>query len=137
MSTRFGYVAAALLACMCTLTCEERGITPGTITLTRLNILQAVANAAFEKGLSVENVKSVDDVLDYAVSRGVMSRESLDGLDQRRDGWQNEFHLVKRQTDGITQLKFISAGKNGVYERGMGDDMVVIVNVPSKTPARK
>jgi hypothetical protein len=104
--------------------CEIRGTSEESLTLTRLNFLRALTEDAVKKGLGVENV-TVNEVLEYAVSHGITSRELLDGRDLRTDIWGTQVHMISSTKNGGVEFRFISAGRNRIYEHGLGDDVVL------------
>jgi hypothetical protein len=86
--------------------------------------LRWIASAA--KHLSFEDVaplKSIDDVLDLAVSKG-----GLPGKEGFQfDGWSRPFQSFVSKDNTVAKLRIISSGRNGLLEEGEGDDLYVDV----------
>ena len=78
----------------------------------------------FEAGEDVRQFKSCEDVLSKYKDSTLVSRYQL--IRMKCDYWGKPFKWnIARQSDKHFIIHVISAGKNGVFENGKGDDLYV------------
>jgi hypothetical protein len=86
-----------------------------------------------EMGVHMEEYKSTGDVLEKWGDSGLI--EKNERLRMERDYWGRPFEMhVNRTNDGIV-ARVSSAGGNGIWENGLGDDLYVEVRQGGRPPS--
>jgi hypothetical protein len=86
-----------------------------------------VSNVLKNKLDMVENYKSVREVLNSWEKKELLEMGSRPNLE--KDYWAREFKWEVQRKDEELLVKITSAGKNGVWENGGGDDLFVEIRV--------
>jgi len=112
--------------------CQVIGTSTESLTYSRLRLLEELTEASMKKGFAIQQIETPNDVVEFALKNKIFTKSLIEAMDPREDVWGNDIRIIRNEKAGILELKFVSAGKNGVYEEGRGDDLVLTMSVELK-----
>ena len=80
-------------------------------------------------GARVEGLASLEDAMVEARKRGLLNESEFQDRQYRNDSWGREFRWVRKEQGASAIIWIISAGEDGKFEDGDGDDLYVQISV--------
>jgi hypothetical protein len=94
-------------------------------TYHRLIVLGEIAREFEEAGVDWPALDSAQKYLTVAARRGFVSDADYSLKRYERDGWNRPFRFVTKNVGGHASIVVASAGSNGIWENGAGDDISI------------
>ena len=101
---------------------------PSQLTTYNFDKFNIIVTASVDRGLKVDTAVNLSDILDYASSKGFITESQRKEHQLDKDGWGRNLTLVHSGRN----LLIISAGPNGIFENGDGDDLVGVIRLTHK-----
>jgi len=102
---------------------------PSVKTRYRLNIIGEVVQECVKRGINMQKIKSLADLLSVANENGLIPECQYLNREYERDFWDRPFRFIIK-TQGIqTLIRIMSDGPDGISQDGKGDDLFIEIEL--------
>src|ERR1700730_203421 len=96
---------------------------PKTRTCGKLIAFGDVIKQGWREKIDVRKFDSLPNLILVLHEKKLVDDWSYEDKEYEVDGWGRPFRWEKIQTDNKTMIRILSAGQNGLWEDGQGDDL--------------
>jgi hypothetical protein len=100
-------------------------------TASDLNRWESYIKLCRQYAFPIENCESIDEAVSLLKKHKLFDLKDDEVL-LKQDYWGRKYHWLVKKEPNETTIRILSAGRNGVFENGDGDDIFFEIVIPNK-----